>query len=102
MCNCWFPAAYIDSHFLAFCGVPANRTLNDAAIYFDNAFDNAKITSGNRMLLDLLCNFLMCIVILSDNQRTCRVHINAVDNSRTDFTVNSGKAVFAVVHHCVD
>ena len=54
------------------------------------------------MLLDLFCNLNVAFVILAYDKGTCRVLVNPMDNAGTDFTIDAGKAVFAMVHDGID
>ena len=53
------------------------------------------------MHLELCRNPLVCTVIFTDNQRSGRILINAMYDSRTKYTVNSGQIIFAVIHYCI-
>ena len=48
------------------------------------------------MLLQLFRQNLMSAVVFAYDKRTCRIHINPVDDSGTDNSVNSGKLISAV------
>ena len=101
MGHCSPAICHINCHLFALNGMPANGGFNGACILFHNSFYDSKITPRNRMLLNLFCNPDMGIVIFADNQSSGGIHVNPVYNARPDMAINPGKAVPAVIHHCI-
>ena len=87
------------AHFLPVCRITSDRRVHCTCIFFQIAEDNGVIPACNMMFFELVCKDLMGPVILADEERTCRVHIDPVDNPRAENTVNSGKAAAAVIEN---
>ena len=56
----------------------------------------------NRVFFDLARDEAMGGVCFAYNQRAGRIHVNPVNNSGADFSVDSGELFSAVVHNGVD
>ena len=82
---------------------PVVRVTTDIAydgtfIFLQIAPDNSHISSFYGMYEKLLCKIELSFIVLSNYQKARSILIDAMYNSRTDFTIDTRKAVLAMVH----
>ena len=79
----------IDRHQLAILGMTSNRCV-DHSVFGQSSMHDCTVFARDGMHLELCRNPLVCTVIFTDNQRSGRILINAMYDSRTQYTVDSG------------
>ena len=101
MCNGLFSPGLYDSHLFPVLRISPDIALDRSGIVPDYSAYDAVINSRHRMYLELFGNLSVCRIILADDERTCRVFIDPVDDSRPQNAVNSRKALSAVIENCI-
>ena len=90
-------AAFADhGHFFSVFRASADRTRHGALIVRQIADHHAAIKPGDGMNAELLRDAAVCRVRLADDEHTAGVHVYAMDDTRTEDTVDSGKLRTAV------
>lgn len=79
----------IDRHQLAILRMTSDRCVNHP-VFGQSSMHNRTVFARDGMHLELCCNSLVCTVIFTDNQRSCRILINAMYDPGTQYTVDSG------------
>ena len=64
--------------------------------------DDRVITPGDRMFLQLFCKDPVRLVILADEERSGRIHIDPVHDPGTHDPVDAGQLIPAVIHNRID
>ena len=82
--------------------VSSHRKINHAFLLFYDAVHNRPVSADDAVLLQLCRNGQMGCVILADKKASRSITIDPVHNSRPHDTVDSGKAVPAVIHKRID
>ena len=93
---------WYNCHFFPVFGISADIPLNPAGIFRHIPYNDPSVNTSDRMSFDLFRNIHMSFVILTNNKRACCVFIDSVNNARTYYTVNTGKAVSAMIHYSID
>ena len=91
----------VDAHFFPVLGMTANGGVYDTLVLLHHSMDNGLVPSGYGMLLQLGGNGIVGLVILAGDEDTSGIHVNAVDDPRTQDTVDPGQILPAVVHQSV-
>ena len=88
-------------HLLAILHIPANRCINRTEIMLNHPVHQCIIQAIHRLALQLLRQGCMRKIIFSDNQQPCCILINAMHDSRTQRSIDSGE-ILAVIQQPVD
>ena len=59
--------------------------------------NDCPVAAGNAVVFQLLCQAAVSPVVFADNQNSCGILVNAMDNARTQYTVNSGQRIPAMI-----
>ena len=84
-------------HFLSIFRISPQRSIHRSLVFSDNPLGKREILSGDAVLFELCRNALMRPVILTCNDDTGRVLVNAMYNAGTQNAVNTGQAVLTVI-----
>ena len=96
MSDCMSPIWCFCTHLLTICRVPTNRSVYSACILLQIAMYDSVILSCDRMFFQLFCKNLMGFIVFTDQKGTGCIHVNPMDDSRTDYTIDS-RQVFSTV-----
>ena len=89
MCDCILSIRDVDRHQLPILRMASDCRMH-GSVFRQPAVYNRTVFARDRMLLELGSDALMCAVIFADNQRTGRILINAMHDSRAQYTVDPG------------
>ena len=79
----------------------ADVALDDACLLADVAADDGPVDAVRRLCADLFREVEMRRVVLGRDHDARRVLVEAVDDARTDLTVDAGE-ILAVIEQCID
>ena len=77
-----------DRHLLSLFGISSDRPVNGEFIFRDIVIQYGVIAPYDRVLLELRRNTAVCCVILTDDDTSCSVSVDSVDDPRSKDTVD--------------
>ena len=98
MGHCGFSVVIIDCHLLPILWASPDRFVDHSLIVLQGSVNNRLITAGDGMLLELCRYGIVGEIILACNDDAGGVHIDPVDDSRAQNSVDPGEVFLTVKH----
>lgn len=92
-----FAAVFYKRHFLTVVRAPTDIAFDSPVQRRRNAINNGKIRSFYRMFGKLFAQTAVRFIIFGNDQQAASVFVNTVDNARTFYAADAGKAVPTMV-----
>ena len=89
------------AHFFAVHRMTPDGGIHSACILLQIPVHDRMVPPCNVMLLQVVSKDLMGSVVLADQKRSCRVHVDTVYDSGPQHAVNTGKPAAAVKKDCI-
>ena len=89
-------------HFLAVGWMATDGSFYCAVVLYNISDYDCLIYARKGMNFNLFCQTLVGLIVLRDYQQTAGIFINAMHNTGTHDTVDTGKAIAAMGQQCID